>query len=208
MARKYLLGFKSDHKDFGPYEVVRVLDRSRREIEFVRTGVRQTVRAGELGRGVVRDIGAPTVYGVGVSFPGATGYGPEYAVWRNLIRRCYDREYVERFPSYRECSVSVAWQYFAGFLEELPLLPGYSFWTEDRTCELDKDFLFPGNRVYCLERCQFVPRGVNRWEALHRRKPVTDGYDWWPTLRACYRDLGITLVELYARVMAGELRLG
>lgn len=208
MARKYLIGFKGAHTDFGPYRVVRVLDGGRREIEFIRTGVRQSVAVSGLGRGEVRDIGAPTVCGVGVSFEGATQFGPEYALWRNLVRRCYDREYLKRHPSYRGCSMSVAWQYFAGFLAELPTVPGYSFWTEDRSCELDKDFQLPGNRVYCVTRCQFVPKRVNRWEALNRRKRVTDGSEWWPSLRACCLDQGINPVELFWMVESGALRLG
>lgn len=82
-----------------------------------------------------------------------------YATWHSMLRRCNDKKYQEKKPTYIGCTVDERWYDFQAFASwynsnyyEMPLL--------GRT-ELDKDILIKGNRIYSPERCVFVPQSIN-----------------------------------------------
>ena len=83
---------------------------------------------------------------------------PHYVCWRNMIQRCYSEEYHRRQPTYRGCEVCEEWHNYQNFAQ----------WYEDnyyqvpgKKMQLDKDILFPGNKVYSPETCIFVPHNIN-----------------------------------------------
>ena len=79
---------------------------------------------------------------------------PFYQRWVNMLKRCYSEMYHKRHPSYKNCYVCQEWLTFSNFKR----------WVEKENWKdkhLDKDILFPGNKVYSPETCVFVDAKVN-----------------------------------------------
>lgn len=97
------------------------------------------------------------VYGVGICDIPCMENGKLtkcYIAWSGMLRRCYDNKFHIRLPTYIGCSVDPAWHLFSNFKEFYDANYREGF-------ELDKDLLFPGNKVYSKETCRFVPRRIN-----------------------------------------------
>ena len=81
---------------------------------------------------------------------------PYYRAWRNMLSRCYSAKFHERYPTYKNCTVSEEWLTFSNF----------KAWMEKQDfkgMQLDKDLLFEGNKVYNHETCVFVTGAVNKF---------------------------------------------
>ena len=77
-----------------------------------------------------------------------------YETWRTMLKRCYSLKLHKARPSYINCSVSKEWIYLSNFRE----------WFNENYVEgyqLDKDLLFPGNKVYGPDTCLFIPQNIN-----------------------------------------------
>lgn len=111
-----------------------------------------------------RSANRKLLYGVGVQdadyvtrYTSSTGKEiscPYFARWKSLIKRCYFDK--ARSPTYEECFVCDEWLIFSNF----------KAWMEQQSWEgkdLDKDLLYPGNKVYCPEKCIFVATIVNNF---------------------------------------------
>lgn len=80
-----------------------------------------------------------------------------YNHWRNMLVRCYNKEYHKWKPSYHKCSVCEQWKLFSNFLTWFrDKENGY----KDGYC-LDKDILIKGNKKYSPDTCCFVPSFIN-----------------------------------------------
>ena len=79
---------------------------------------------------------------------------PIYTCWSNMIQRCYSSDYHLKKPSYVGCVTTEEWIYFTNFRS----------WMEKQDWkdkELDKDLLFPGNKIYGPDTCCFLNSAVN-----------------------------------------------
>lgn len=79
---------------------------------------------------------------------------PFYRKWRNMLVRCYYEKELQKHPTYKGCSVCQEWLTFSNF----------KAWMEKQDWEgksLDKDILYPGNKVYSPETCIFVDQKIN-----------------------------------------------
>lgn len=79
---------------------------------------------------------------------------PFYVAWKNMLARCYSQRFHKHRPTYHGCSVTQEWLTFSAFRE----------WMNGQDHEgkqLDKDILFPGNKVYGPNTCVFVTRQIN-----------------------------------------------
>lgn len=77
-----------------------------------------------------------------------------YEAWYNMLRRCYSKKVQEKHPTYIGCTVCDEWLVFSNFKKWMI--------TQDwQGKELDKDLLVSGNKIYCPERCIFVPAEIN-----------------------------------------------
>lgn len=77
-----------------------------------------------------------------------------YNVWSTMLSRCYAARYHKTRPTYVGCSVAKDWQLFSNFEK----------WFTEHYAEglsLDKDLLFPGNKVYGPNTCVFVTPALN-----------------------------------------------
>lgn len=124
-------------------------------------------------RGNIRNPYDKTVFDIGYLGDGIyqTKYNnvtsDDYRTWKNLLHRCYVNQ--KDFPSYYGIStVASEWlnfQNFAKWYEE------YKYECEGRL-HLDKDILYPGNKVYSSYHCILVPQRINM---LFANKPNNRG---------------------------------
>lgn len=81
-----------------------------------------------------------------------------YNVWLGLLTRSYNKNYQEKQPTYKGCTVAEEWhnfQNFAAWYEENYKPETMEGW------HLDKDILIKGNKIYSPDNCAFVPREIN-----------------------------------------------
>lgn len=80
---------------------------------------------------------------------------PSYMVWKDMLRRCYQKGNSSQWHVYDGCSVCEEWFVFDNF----------DAWYSQRYVEgwhLDKDILVQGNRIYSPETCCLVPNEINQ----------------------------------------------
>ena len=82
--------------------------------------------------------------------------------WGNMLQRCFDNKYKEKYPTYKEATCCDRWLCFANFLEDLEALKKEYNWNADEKLNLDKDILHKGNKIYSLENCILVPQWINK----------------------------------------------
>lgn len=132
---------------------------------------------GDLNKGAVKNPYFPRVHGVGY-----LGVGPyassadgvhslAYAVWSDMMRRVYGVNNIHRWRTYTNVSVCVTWHNFQTFAHWYCSHPDYG-----KNYYLDKDILYPGNRVYSPATCCMVPKVINN---LFKNPYNTD--TGWPT---------------------------
>ena len=77
-----------------------------------------------------------------------------YAVWESMLRRCYSKKCLERYPTYVGTSVCSEWLSATAFKK----------WMENQEWQdkcLDKDIIVPGSKLYSPETCAFVLKATN-----------------------------------------------
>lgn len=81
---------------------------------------------------------------------------PFYQSWQNMLQRCYSAKRHARNPSYIGCHVDPEWHSFMAFRQ----------WMISRKWQgmhLDKDLLFPDNKLYSPETCIFIASNLNKF---------------------------------------------
>ena len=79
---------------------------------------------------------------------------PFYKRWSAMLERCYSEKYQAKRPTYKGCSVTKGWLTFSNFKRWM----GQQNW---EGMHLDKDILFPGNKIYSEDTCVFLDAKVN-----------------------------------------------
>lgn len=108
------------------------------------------------------------IYGVGVNdmprgscsetVDGKRVMSTFYEKWREMIRRCYDLKWHQKYPTYRGCLVCDDWKILSKFKDWFDQQP-----LERHSWCLDKDLLFPDNKLYSPETCILVPQWLNKF---------------------------------------------
>jgi hypothetical protein len=84
---------------------------------------------------------------------------PYYVKWREMLMRCYCAKLKSKSPTYIDCTSSEEWIYFSNFIKWVDEQPNRNW----QNCDLDKDFLFKGNKIYSKETCVFIDNGLNKF---------------------------------------------
>jgi hypothetical protein len=79
---------------------------------------------------------------------------PFYKTWSDMIRRCYDKKYHLRQPTYAGCSICDEWISFMSFRS-------WMIKQDWKGNQLDKDIILTGNKVYSPDFCAFVSKDTN-----------------------------------------------
>lgn len=82
---------------------------------------------------------------------------PYYTKWYDMLRRVYSKRDLERYPSYKGCTIEEEWKYLTNFIKWVDTQPNKDW----LNCHLDKDLLVLGNKHYSSETCVFIPPKLN-----------------------------------------------
>ena len=140
-----MCGWLTIVEDRGCYEVEVIFD----------DGYTTVAQRGKVLAGEVRSLFIPKYAGVG--FLGGTTYNSKHAAfkrWSHMLHRCYDKATQQRHPTYLGCTVVEDWHNFQKYAEWFDRVA----W---EGCEIDKDILVVGNRVYGPDTCKAVSKEEN-----------------------------------------------
>lgn len=82
---------------------------------------------------------------------------PYYTKWANMLKRCYNKASLEKKPTYQGCAVCEEWRYLSNFIKWVDSQPEKNW----QNCQLDKDLLFRGNKLYSPETVVFISGELN-----------------------------------------------
>lgn len=82
----------------------------------------------------------------------------QYTYWKNILKRCYDRKYSSKYPTYKDCTTCEEWHNFQNFAQWFD--ENY-YECDEKRMHLDKDILHKGNKIYSPNNCIFVPERIN-----------------------------------------------
>ena len=116
------------------------------------------------------------VYGVGINDADYAVYPTNdklkcraYAKWRNMLRRCYDEQHQLTHPTYKGCTVVPEWHRLSNF----------KAWHDQQNytegLQLDKDIIYPGNKVYGPDKCVYVSTELNTLLSNNKRNKYLAG---------------------------------
>ena len=101
------------------------------------------------------------VYGVATNdlrYKERTDGTKEYSLRKDMLKRCYEEKYLERFPTYRGSRVSDEWLIFSNFKRDVNYMRNFEKSKEGWV--LDKDIL-SDTKTYSKETCCFIPDRLN-----------------------------------------------
>lgn len=156
-------GSVHDSLSCGKFKVVEINSSMNVLVEFLETGFQVKVQACQIRLGTIKDKCSVTVHGVGkvgYKYPVTEKSGKlhrEYLIWVNMIKRCYERDYENKNPTYSDCTISENFKSYTYFYEWCNNQVGFN----NSEWHLDKDILLKGNKIYSEDFCVFVPREIN-----------------------------------------------
>ena len=150
----------------GGFKILKYNDTANVEIQFLNTGYEMVARLNHIRKGEVKDPHSPSVFGVGIlgtKYPISEGgiHTKDYALWKNMLQRCYSDSYKKKHQTYEYCKVSDNFKSFEYFCEWCDKQIGFGV----EGWQLDKDLLTKGNikgsKVYSEDTCVFIPSEIN-----------------------------------------------
>ena len=167
VSYKDCVGKVCKSKSSGDFKILKYNDTANVEIQFLNTGFEMFARLGDIRNGEIKDPYMSSVYGVGIS---GTKYPirvngrntKEYALWCDMLRRCYSDTYQKKYPTYEGCEVSDNFKYYEYFYEWCHSQIGFGNDGNGNPFQLDKDLLTKGNKVYSEYTCVFIPAEINK----------------------------------------------
>lgn len=158
---------------YGNLVIEKYINKRNVVVKFFDTGSITTACSSHIRRGRIKDYFLPTVIGVGYLGDGIyrskinRKTTKAYKAWENMLRRCYCEKSRGKYPTYKDCTVDNRWLNFQVFAE----------WygkNHSQGCDLDKDKLVKGNRIYGPDFCTFISRQENLELALAKNYMFID----------------------------------
>ena len=144
------------------FTVIKELPNKKCLIKFTKSGSLREVRKDNMLRGKVKDLYAPSRYGIGYDgdFIRVPYWKKAKDLWSNMLKRCYYKN--DKHGYYGRCFVDKRWHCFANFLDDIKDLIGFNDWLNNRGMQLDKDYIVPGNVTYSKYTCCFLSEFKNK----------------------------------------------
>ena len=146
----------------GDFKILKYNDSKNIEIQFLKTGFETSVQLTTIRNGLIKDPYLPSLYGVGIlgaKYPSTVNgvRTKEYALWYDMLVRCYSDSFKKKHSTYIDCEVSDNFKSFEYFYEWCHKQIGFDF----KGWHLDKDVLIKENKVYNENVCIFIPHEIN-----------------------------------------------
>lgn len=84
---------------------------------------------------------------------------PYYTKWKGIIQRCFNLKFQEKSPTYKGCTIYEGWKYLSNFIKWVDSQPNGGW----MSLEIDKDFLYVGNKHYSPETVIFISKKINNF---------------------------------------------
>lgn len=84
---------------------------------------------------------------------------PYYSKWSGMLERCYSGKWLNKHQSYLGCAVHPSWLYLSNFIKWVDSQPNRDW----QMCNLDKDLLIEGNKLYSPNTCVFIDQRINKF---------------------------------------------
>jgi len=135
-------------------------------VAFENGCIRKHMNYGRFKEGKIKNYMIPTVLDVGIVGDVKTRIDgkhiKEYRTWINILRRCYDKNFLEKSPTYNGCTVDEQWKYFQNFYNWCHNQENWNVVENNQNIfHLDKDIIKKGNKIYSPDVCCFVPQSIN-----------------------------------------------
>lgn len=165
MSRLYFkdhIGITNKNSFGTEMKIIDYIDRYKVLIEFQdEFKYQKYVDMGNFKKGAVYNPYDKTVLNVG--YIGDGKYCKEnhkecYICWHNILTRCFDSKYKEKYPTYKDTCVVDEWLNFQTFAD---WYYNNIYYVSNERMEIDKDIMFKGNKIYSPDKCVFVPRRIN-----------------------------------------------
>lgn len=167
--RKDRIGSVFKTNSFGDIIILQYENARNVRVRFLETGYETVASMPNITEGKLKDLLAKTVYGEGVLGEKEVKvdgeYPKEYLLWRNMLRRCYDKATLAANKTYEGCTVSDNFKYYPYFKEWCNKQVGFNV----EGFQLDKDILNPYQKMYSEDTCVFVPIQLNcltKWNKI------------------------------------------
>lgn len=157
-----IIGRTYKSKNFGLFTVTDYQNSKNVFIRFNDTGYEVKTSLKSVIEGGIKDKLSPTVYGVGIlgdKYPTKIKGErlKEYALWYEMLKRCYSENRHKKQPTYSQCKASENFKKYSYFYEWCQTQIGFN---NTGWC-LDKDLLVRGNKTYSESNCVFIPEKIN-----------------------------------------------
>lgn len=147
--------------NYGDVVVLEYINRENVRLKFMDTGNERCAWMNDIKKGNIKDMDAPSVYGVGIVSKSMKEYTIKYQkeskLWGGMLERCYSGTSLAVRKTYKGCAVSDCWKYFSNFKDWCDTQK----YLHEEGFSLDKDILVKGNKVYSPETCCIVPHEIN-----------------------------------------------
>ncbi|HSE99828.1 MAG TPA: hypothetical protein VLA48_02940 [Nitrososphaeraceae archaeon] len=174
--KKDKVGEIHESNNYGKVEIIEQISAKNMKIKFLEDGtILENKKYGSIIRGCVKNPCKREYYGVGYIGIGKYTHGNSLKAmktWQNMMQRCYDIKYHEKYPTYREVTVCEEWKCFQNFAE----------WFENNYrpefmkgwC-LDKDLFSKDIKIYSPFSSCFLPQIINKLIThMHTTPIITD----------------------------------
>jgi hypothetical protein len=145
-------------------EIVKYKNTKDMLVKFIETSTTVTASYDNFIRGKVKNPYDKTVCGIGCIGKGLHKtsiegkHTPQYKTWKNMIERCYNKNFHKSRAAYTDCFVCDEWLNFQVFAD---WYNNNFYQIDNEKMHLDKDILIKGNKVYSADTCIFVPLTIN-----------------------------------------------
>lgn len=118
-------------------------------------------------KGSIKNPYHPTVYDVGmigIKYTAKEGnkISREYYTWRNMLYRCYSKEYSKKYHTHYNTTCCEEWLYFENFYDWIHKQSNCENFLKGNNWILNRKIIDNHNEVYSPEYCFLVPQNVDR----------------------------------------------
>lgn len=86
----------------------------------------------------------------------------EYQIWRDMLKRCFDKKEKKKCPTYKDVVCCNEWLLFENFYEWLHSQSNFEKWLNGKYWSIDKDILVKKNKIYSPNTCCLIPQNINK----------------------------------------------